>query len=237
MLINTDGIVLRKIPYGENTLIVSVYTAAKGIISLTVKGKKNGAKALLSPLSIIRVVVDLRNNRNLHYPKEISLATPFKSIPFDPHKGTVLLFINELLIKVLKEEEPNQPLFDFIVNALKTLDQPGSLHPGFHLAVMLHLTKFLGFFPQSTHWKDGLQFHLKEGVFVNPYQQDPSIADSEVSKVLYEFINIGFDQYQQLRLNRHIRSQLLDLLILYYQLHIPGFGNMKSVDVLRTVFA
>jgi hypothetical protein len=34
-----------------------------------------------------------------------------------------------------------------------------------------------------------------------------------------------------------LRSQLLDQLLKYYKDHIEGIGKIKSVDVLRDVFA
>ncbi len=33
--------------------------------------------------------------------------------------------------------------------------------------------------------------------------------------------------------NRKVRNELLDFLLIYYKLHIDGFGEMKSLQVLR----
>ena len=37
------------------------------------------------------------------------------------------------------------------------------------------------------------------------------------------------------RMTRQQRSRILDLLTLYYQLHVPEFRNLRSLSVLREV--
>jgi DNA repair protein RecO (recombination protein O) len=138
---------------------------------------------------------------------------------------------------VLKEEVQNQRLFDFLVYALKELDEQQPLHPSYHLSVMLYLSMYLGFFPHETNWEKEMVFDLREGVFGRSPLSHPDVVDTKTSRLLFDFLAIPFDQYQQFSINRESRNQLLNALILYYRLHVAGFGEMKSVEILRTLFA
>jgi DNA repair protein RecO (recombination protein O) len=237
MLIHTDGIVLRKTQYGDHTRIVSIYTLSHGLLSFSVRGKKNGSGSLLSPLALVQLVSDIRNNRALHHLKEISMKRTYGSVPFHPHKSTVLLLLNELLIKVLKEEEANPSLFRFLTSMLHELDEQEPLHPSFHLSAILHLTRFLGFYPAWIPWREGLLFDLSAGTFHESFLPEAESANGELSRVMHEFITIPFEEYQRFRVEKRIRGELLDLLVRYYQRHIAGFGTMKSPDILREIYS
>jgi DNA repair protein RecO (recombination protein O) len=157
-------------------------------------------------------------------------------LPGDPLKSAVLMFFNELLLKVLKEEEPEPALFDFVMKMLITLDEQKPLHPSYHLSVMLNLARYLGFFPQNGNYSPDLYFDLREGKFLNAPLLHHDFLSPELSRVMNELISIPFDEYQQFRVPRSIRNDLLDALISFYRLHIAGFGLMKSVSVLRALF-
>jgi DNA repair protein RecO (recombination protein O) len=238
MLISTEGIILRTTRYGDSGLIVNIYTRSEGIVpfSFRMKQGKPGSRALLSPMTMVYLTADLKTTRKIHHTKEISLLEPYHSIPWDPVKSGVLIFFNELLIKVLKEEEPNADLFEFILWVLQTLDQQNPLHPSFHLSVMVHLTRYLGFYPRNGNFQAGKCFDLREGVFVFPPIPHPEYASLELSVLINELISIPFDQYQEFRADRIQRQALLDTLNVFYHLHVAGFGQMKSIPVLKTLF-
>ncbi|MFO7722042.1 MAG: DNA repair protein RecO [Bacteroidales bacterium] len=238
MLISTEGIILRTTRYGDSGLIVNIYTRSEGLVpfSFRMKQGKPGSKALLSPMTMVRLVADLKTSRKIHHTRELSLLKPYQSIPWDPVKGGVLMFINELMIKVLKEEEANSELFSFIIRVLSTLDEQQPLHPSYHLSVMVHLAKYLGFYPRNGNFQPGKCFDLREGIFVNPPVPHPEYADQELSILINDLISIPFDEYQHFRVERAQRQALLETLILFYHLHVAGFGQMKSVQVLRSMF-
>ncbi len=238
MLVSTEGIVLKKTRYGDTVSIVTIYTRASGIMVFSFKGKPgrtfNGA-ALLAPMTLVRLVTDVRHGKSIQYTRELSLLKPYKHIHHDTVKGGVLLFLNELLLKVLKEEESNESLFDFLLRTLTILDEQIPLHPSYHLSFMIHLTFFLGFFPHNGNRLENSCFDLREGSFVHPPFLHQEILNSSVSHWLNELINIPFDQYQLFLAGKAIRNQLLDALICFYQLHVAGFGDMKSLPVLRSL--
>ena len=152
MIISTKAIVLSKLKYKDNDLIVKCYLEAKGIVSFVVKNafssKKGKLKpAYFQPLSMLQVEFDYKNSRDLHYFKNIRLLHSFQSLHTAILKSTVVIFLAEILSAVLKEEEANPSLFSYIETTFlwfDTIDHSSIFHHKF----LMGLTKYLGFFTE-----------------------------------------------------------------------------------------
>src|ERR1043165_5441661 len=81
-------------------------------------------------------------------------------------KNCIALFIQELLHKVLKEQEADEDLFDFLKNSLMILDLKKENYFNFHLCFMLQLSRYLGFYPQGKYSDSTSVFDLQEGTFI-----------------------------------------------------------------------
>ena len=114
MLHTTRGIVLHTTKYSETSLVAKIYTEVFGLQSYLVKGiRKQKAKlrpALFQPMTLADLVVYHKDKGSLQNIKESRIAVPYRSIPFDIRKSSMLLFINELLYKSIREEETNRKL-------------------------------------------------------------------------------------------------------------------------------
>lgn len=238
MLLQTEGFVLRSTRYGDHLQIVTLYTRAAGIQSFSVRRKLAGSNvnALISPLSQVNIVAEVRPHQKIHYPRELSLAYSYAGIHANPVKSGILLFFCELFSKVLKEEEANENMYGFLVTSLRELDRQNPLYPSYHLTVMLQLTSFLGFFPENSGWNPTSCFDLREGIFTSASVAHPDFLGCELSSEFNKLIGVSFDQYQSFMSSREERNHLLDALINFYSLHIAGFGEMKSLPVLRSLF-
>lgn len=237
-LLKSPGIVVRSVKYGDHTMIVSLYTREKGIQSFWFRRKlgENKVKALIAPLAQLQVVARIRHHETIYSPVEATLVMPYATLFQDPVKSSMVLFLAEWLQKVLKEEEHNYPLYDFLAKALSEMDGPGQLHPTFHLSFLLQLTRYLGFMPNADTYRQGYGFCAEEGVFKPEHQMQYISSSVETGRWLYDLSGISFDQYQQFRADRDTRNLLLDLLIHYYRVHIPGFGDLKTLPVIRALF-
>ena len=47
---------------------------------------------------------------------------------------------------------------------------------------------------------------------------------------------MNFDNMRLFKMNREERNQCLDVIVNYYRLHVPGFPELKSLAVLKTLF-
>ena len=127
--IKTHSIVLKSISYSESSIIVKIYTRELGLISCLVKGaKRKNAKInnhYLQNLSLLEIVVSKHNFSDLYYISDIYPSYIYKNInnyPVDIVKNCIFLFINDFLVKCLKEGVHSTDLFDYIYFSLKELD-------------------------------------------------------------------------------------------------------------------
>ncbi len=238
MLVKTKGVVLQSVGYSDTSLIVKIFTEALGLQSYMVKGvrsaKSKQKSAYFQPLSLVDMIVYHKENRQLHSIKEIRAAYAYKNIPFNIQKQTVLLFIDEILYKTLREEGANTELFSFIYNSLHWFDLEEKDFLNFHIFFLMQLTRYLGFYPKTTSVSPDY-FDLQEGIFV---QRQPVhsyfISQKELSDFRL-FLRQSIEAVKKIPLGTARRRRLLDILITYFQLHLPGMGSIKSIDVLTTI--
>jgi DNA repair protein RecO (recombination protein O) len=233
------GIVLQHIRYSESSLIVKIFTEEFGLISFLIKGaygKHSRFKpAFFQPLSLIEFVSRIKPGRELHFMSEIAVETPFHSLHSNIQKNSIVLFISELLSKTIIESSQNKRLFDFIHQAIQWLDLQEQRFADFHLYFMIELSRHLGFYPKSDRFQNGQVFDLMEGVF-KFYQ--PSVIhylSDKQSIAFHQLCLTSLENLYQVQLSRELRREILDLLIVYYRLHLPGFKGLHSHEVLGVV--
>lgn len=237
----TKGIVFKYFKYSESSIIAKIYTEEFGLQSYIVKGvrsKRSQTKlALFQPLTLIELVAFHKENKSIHHLTEVRVAYAYQSIPMEMEKRSVLFFLNELLYRSVKEETANTELFDWLFKTLTWFDlTTGRVH-NFHLVFMLQLSRFLGFYPKKTPGKSQSVFDLQEGQFTDNVPDQPQFIKGETVHKLEWLFASTFEGSQSLDINNSDRRKLLDILITYYRLHLPGFGEMKSLEVLKTILA
>ena len=153
--------------------------------------------------------------------------------PTNIYKQSIALFLAEVLAYALKEEEQNQVQFSFIESSLQWLDQNDSF-ANFHLVFMFQLTKYLGFYPDAEN-NGAAYFDLEEGTFKSSKPFRNFLSGKKL--ILFKsIIGIKFDDMVRLKWNSEHRQIVLDILLEYYELHLPGFKKPRSLKVLKEVF-
>jgi DNA repair protein RecO (recombination protein O) len=211
---------------GRQSFIVSIPKSVKGKIK----------KQLFQPLTLLEIEYDLRPKLQLQKLSDVRLASPFSSIPFDPNKLSISLFIAEFLYYALRSEQRNEPLFDYIVNSIQWLDAQTNRFANFHLVFLMRLSRFLGFYPNLDHYQAGDYFDLRESVFlpVPPVHRD-FLHPQEAEKIQL-MMRMDFPTMHLFRMSHQERNRLLEVSLIYYRLHIPDFPELKSVSVLQELY-
>lgn len=235
MLITTRAILLRTIPHGERTLVVRVLTEALGLRALVVRkgGRSAPHQALLVPMNRLELVLDERDDRELRILREWRMEKPYLRATSDPVRATVLLFLQELHARVLREESADERLFRFVHQALDRLDECEDLRvfPHVHL---LQLAAHLGFRPEPPEAKVD-RFDLREGLFLHG---DAGHADQLLpphSQWLAELLALSVGDPCPDGIPAEVRRELLDSLLRYYRMHVPDLIELRSPTVLRQV--
>ena len=240
MLTKTQAIVLHSLKYGETRLIVDMFTRSQGrqsfIVSIpkSVKGKIK--KQLFQPLTLLEIESDLRPKLQLQKLSDVRLASPFSSIPFDPNKLSISLFIAEFLYYALRSEQHNEPLFDYIVNSIQWLDAQTDRFANFHLVFLMRLSRFLGFYPNLEHYQSGDYFDLRESVFLSAPPVHREFLHPQEAEKIQLMMRMDFPTMHLFRMSHQERNRLLEVSLIYYRLHLPDFPELKSVSVLQELY-
>ena len=241
MLSKTRGIVLHQIKYTDSGIIVHLYTRNFGRQSILIKGmrnKKSGKhNVFFQPLFILDIELYYKETRGIQVLKEFSVAYSPSDIHANIKKSCVAIFLGELLYGVLKEESPHEDLFDFIEESILYFDNETTGYANFHIAFLAGLSSFLGFEPTPQADKDDVFFDMINGVFVPVPPVHGNYANIEISKILALFFSTSFDKIDKIALTGSLRNEILDTLVRYYSLHLPGLRKFKSLEILKEVFS
>lgn len=239
MLVTTNAIVISKLKYKDNDLIVKCYTQQLGVVSLILRGvlksrRGNSRTAYFQLLSQLQLVIDFKNNRTLHTVKETKINHLYSSLHSNVLKSSIVMFLAEVLSSTLNEEEPNQNLFSYIETTLQWLDAH-SEYSNFHLLFLLNLTKYLGFYPDVKN-VDYNYFNLSDGKFENRKLDKYSISGENLS-LLKKLLGTTFDALSSVRINAKQRQSFLNMILLYFELHLGSFKTPKSLQIFNQVFS
>ena len=230
-MVNDSGIVLNRTAYGDSALIVNIFTEQHGLRGFYIpnaRSKSARQKAnYFQPLNPIQFVANYGQAKGLPKLKDVSLLFALQNTPFDPVKQTLSLFIAEVLDRCLTDQLQDQVLFAWMIKVITDLDKSEdcSLFPH----QFLHkLSELLGFAPDDTQ---EVYFDLAEGCFTPEKGISSHSLDEKESLLLYGFISRDNDI-----LKSQERSQLLQILLRYYEYHIEGIQFLKSLEVIRAVY-
>lgn len=241
MRVASKAIVLHAIRYSDSRLIVNAYTRTHGIVPFLLgigKGKRAAQfSSLVQPLTIIEVGFDPMAKGGLKRPNSWERASSFGSIPFDTVKTSIALFMAELVLRSVNEEERNEPLFDFLLRSIKMLDDEARTSANFHLKFMLELSRYLGFYPSDHYAVTGRFFDLTEGEFVHSEPLGSRCLKEKETAALKELLEVQFNVAEPVRMDSNTRKELLEGLIQYFRAHLEGMSQMRSHLVLQEVLS
>lgn len=238
--VETQGIIFKVIKYSETSIICDIYTREKGLMSCIVSGvrsSKSGQKAAIyKPVNLVRVVAYDHNHEKLNRIKDISSTFHYQKINWNVLHSSVAIFILEICRNAIREREANYPLYDFIENYFKKLDESNHLNPNIHLVFMAQLSLFLGFAPMDNYSDDAPCFNMREGIFEPKDEPLPFMLDPDNSRIFNEICRNAIEGASTLQLNRQQRNQFTEIWLQYFKYHIPDFKDLNSYEILKMLF-
>ena len=241
MLQKTKGIVLRTVKYKDTSVIAEIYTEYCGRASFMVpvsRSRKATVKlSLFQPLALIELEADFRNNASIYKVRDAKPYHPFTSLPFEPYKSAIALFLSEFLCRAVREEMENRPLFAYLEHSIIWLDECRAGFSNFHLVFLMRLSRFLGLYPNLDNYHRGDCFDLRNACFTTlPPQHHTDYIGPEEAAQLQQLIRMNYDTMHLFAMSRHDRIRCLTMINQYYRLHLPDFPVLKSLEVLKELF-
>ena len=239
MLISSPAIILSKVRYQDNDLIVKCLTRDLGVVSYMIKNismsKKSKNKfAFFQLLNILDLETNYNSNRSIQYIKDLKVKYNFTSLHTNIYKSSVVMFLSEILSNIIHVETKDMELFDFIEKSLIWYDKSEDSST-FYLIFLMKITHYLGFYPDCTNMNYNY-FNLEEGLFESSKNSQYVIEGS--SLVLFKTIlGIKFDSNKLPFIDKTNKKDILKNILIYFKLHVDGFKDPKSLKVLNQIFA
>jgi DNA repair protein RecO (recombination protein O) len=240
MLVKTEAIVLHSFKFGESRLIVEMFTREVGRLSFAIpipktsKGKLK--KQYFQPMTLLEIECDVRQRTQLQKLKDARILTAYTSLPFSPEKLAITLFTAEFLYHALRSEQQDHLLFAYIFNSMQWLDAAPTGYANFHLTFLMHMSRFLGFYPNLDDYVDGCVFDMRAATFTLQVPIHRDFLQPEDARRIHILMRMDFPTMHLYRLNHHDRNRIVDVLLHYYRLHIPQFPELKSLSVLQELW-
>ena len=240
MVENFTGIVLRTLKYSDSLMIADIFTATRGRLSFLVPVSRSKSckvrSVLFQPLAMLTFKANYRPGRGLTRVAEVQPYVMYSSIPYEPCKSAVALYLSEFLTRALHEESDNESLFTFLEYSLRWFDEVQDGYANFHLLFLMRLTRFLGISPNLEDATRCHYFDLAAGCFCGVQPLHGNFLPAAQALELFNFLFSEYGDAASFAMNRQRRGEILDFLQRYYRLHIPDFPELKSAEVLKELF-
>ena len=240
MIEKLEGIVLCSFKYNDKKNIVHIYTRQRGrmsfLIPATRSKKSTVSQVLFQPVSLVEFEAEVKPKSSLHVVKEAKLWCPFRSIPYDPYKSGIALFLAEFLFRALKEETDNAALYAYLIYSVRWLDGCELSFANFHLVFLMRLSRFLGLYPYVESYHPGDYFDLLNAAFSSSQPLHGAFIHPQDAVHIHTLMRMRYDTMHLFALNRMERNRCLDVILHYYRLHLPDFPELKSLPVLKELF-
>lgn len=239
MLEKETALVLHQVKYGDASALVHLYTRQRGrvVVQLKISSSKKDRqnRTLYIPLSLLEVELDFKENRDIHYIKECRIVASSSYWMGNPYKSSMAIFLEELLFRLLPATGKDCELYDYLDSSVLLLGLIEHGVANFHLLFLLNLTRFLGFYPNTDKMELTTAFDLRDGIYIAGQPGDDLLTGDGL-RLWNDLVGCSFDRISQLVLSQADRRWLLHTLLRYYQLHLPSFGRLKSLDILHSLY-
>lgn len=240
MLHKTLGIALKTTNYADNSIVVHIFTETFGMQSYLINGaRKPKARIpanLFQPLHLLDLVVYHKESSGLQRIKEARQNPVLREIPLDITKGSMAIFLNEILYKALRNQSPDPFLFNFIQQSIIWLDETDHRLTNFHLVFLIKLSRFLGFLPLYPHRETQPYFNLLDGVFGTSLPPHGHVLQEPHTSIFLQLLQTGFKESYHIRMNKEDRKYLIEKVLEFYRLHTENFGQVNSLYILEEIF-
>ncbi len=241
-----SAIILGNIRHSDRHNVTNVFTRERGRMALLTPaggGKvSRRVPARLLPLSVVEAQISIRAGSDLCIPSGIAPLSVWKSIYADPVKSAIALFISEFLTRLLRDAAPEANLWDFIRSSIAYLDatDDSAAVANFHIAFLVGMSHIMGIYPDTSGYRDGMEFDMAAGRMVYPFHASTAgkqRVDASRSALLPKILRMNYRNAPYFRFSGRERTELLTQMIRYYGVHFPGSDNLKSLEILSTVFS
>ncbi len=236
------GIVLTTVRLNDHSQLVHFYTQSKGRVTCRIpvasRGKRAGQlRNMMTPMTVLEMVLGGRPSDAIRSIVEARiLQSPYMLTIDHPDKSAQCLYMAELVAHIVRQEEADPRLWNYLTASLDVLENCDDGWANFHLVFTCGLISLLGFSVDMSLYSPGCCFDMIEGVFTTGVIGHPYYFNAESALWFCRMFEAQYDTMQQLNFSQRQRAAMLDMLLAFLGQQIPEMGQLRSVEVLKTLF-
>ena len=147
------------------------------------------------------------------------------------------MFLSEIINITHNTAERDPKLYIFLEQLIQYIDAALTEEiANIHIWTLLRLMQFNGISPENNFSDSQIFFNPVEGNFTSNQQKNAYIYSRSQSLVIHQLLISTIEEASNIEIHRIERSDLLKLMVQYFQLHIEGFRASKSLDILSEIF-
>lgn len=233
-----EGLVIGLVRHNERSNIATLYTRQEGRVVCVVPAPK--ARSRLPRLMLLsRVSADVRwrSTAELQQLHSYTVARTWPRIYSSPIKTTLVMFLSEFLGKALRESAPDDGMWRFINSSLEILEVADSwTTANFHIVFLALIADFLGISPDVSDYSPGKWFDLRSVRFTSVKPPHADIFTPDEARLIPVLIRLTYANARILRITGEERSAMVNAILRYFGIHLPGVDSLKSPSVLAEYF-
>lgn len=246
----TEAIILKTIPYGETSKILTTFTKDLGKVNLLargardVKSKYGGALELFTHVSVIFYE---KTERDLQYVSDVTIIDPFLQIHNHLDRTYTALAIIEMSNRLVHGNEDSLRLFDLLLQTLQGLNHTDKRPMNGFLYFMLHVAERLGFRIETDvcdHCQEIMEhkelcFDTAHGRVVCESCPTPlrNVSGNALSKealgILRQIARCRGNGIYNIHMSDRAGSDIYHLLLKHLQFHIEELQNLNALSFLK----
>jgi len=216
MIHSASLIILATTKVGEKNIVLHCLTQEWGRRSFITTVSKSSSMALFQPLNIIDAEIVENLKSSLWRIRNASASAPLGGIRTSVAKNTMTMFMSEVLYRTIKDEAREEGLFEWCRSSILMLDALESDFSNFHIRWLLELAGALGF---------------------SPSREDIAPFAGERLQDISRMLSLSFGECMLMPLDGPRRNEIAEILLQYLGYHIESRIDVRSLRVLRELFA
>lgn len=232
---------LRIVRYSDKTSLLSSFSRELGTISFAIPAGNGPSaarrRALLSILTPLEVEASIRPGRDVHSFKEARALLALHLVQTDPVRASLAMFIAEALLPILRQNEGDSLIFDYIVNAMARLNDKSVATANFHIAFLVGLASLLGIAPDSGDFRRGKVFDMVDARFRAAAPLHGRSLSPEESAAAERLMRMTWNNMARFRFSPGQRNEVLNRILEYYTIHHANLSTLKSPEILHSLLS
>ena len=247
MLISTNAIVLKTIPYSDSSIISRLFTEDYGKVAIIAKGvwKPNNTNGFtLEPMNHIKIQYYYKTNRQINILKELELIHKSFILRSDWERIILGQSIVEILDKSTFENNKRPILYRLCWRVLDKINSPAQNYWLVFTFYLYQLSLILGFMPnlqtcckcKTILYNANIDKYTGELICNNCSNNSILSINNNCLIFLQKLETLHLDNVDSLLNDSLEIYHAIHFLILFLCIHIDGMNHVHSFNLVRKLF-